>query len=109
MNPALAVLRRRWKVATHQGRERAGLGVGLRLRQAEFGEASEKQIYDELRAIITEPEHLMLSSAHPQGGLRMSEHPAKGAVDAGFRLRGAQNVFVADASLFPTTIVVNPQ
>jgi len=92
-----------------QGRERAGLGVGLRLRQEEFGDASEKQIYDELRAIITEPEHLMLSSAHPQGGLRMSAHPEKGAVDSGFRLRGAQNVFVSDASLFPTTIVVNPQ
>lgn len=92
-----------------QGRKRAGLGVGLRLRKEEFGQASEKAIYDELRVIITEPEHLMLSSAHPQGGLRMSHHPDKGAVDSGFRLRGAQNVFVSDASLFPTTIVVNPQ
>ena len=92
-----------------QGHEGAGLGVGLRLRAAEFGKADEKRIYDALRAVITEPEHLMLSSSHPQGGLRMSAHPERGAVDAGFRLRGADNVFVSDASLFPSTIVVNPQ
>ncbi len=92
-----------------QGHKGAGLGVGVQLHASELEGATEKQIYDELRQVITEPEHLMLSSAHPQGGLRMSKHPEKGAVDEDFRLRGAENVFVSDASLFPTTIVVNPQ
>ena len=85
------------------------VGVGLMLRGATHGHLSEEQLYRELRSVITEPEHLMLSSSHPQGGLRMAATPGRGAVDANFRLRGAHNVFVADASLFPSTIVVNPQ
>ena len=54
-------------------------------------------------------EHLAMTSGHPQGGLRMSDDPARGAVSSRFRLHGTRNVFVADASVFPTTITVNPQ
>ena len=92
-----------------QGDAKDGLAVGIRLTQHEYGDHDENRLFDALKEVITEPEHLMLSSAHPQGGLRMSEKPGRGAVDKGFRLRGADNVFVSDASLFPSTIVVNPQ
>ena len=56
---------------------------------------------------------LKLLTAHPQGGNRMigdnSQHASERAVDANFRVDGFENVFVADASLFPTGITVNPQ
>jgi choline dehydrogenase-like flavoprotein len=44
-----------------------------------------------------------LVSAHPQGTARMSENPQKGVVSSRFKLHGAENVYVADASVFPTT------
>ncbi|MCI0489622.1 MAG: GMC family oxidoreductase N-terminal domain-containing protein [Blastocatellia bacterium] len=56
---------------------------------------------------------LRLATAHPQGGNRMigKESPYKGerVVDEEFRLDGYENVYVADASIFPTSITVNPQ
>jgi len=49
-----------------------------------------------------------LSSAHPQGGARMGSDPAKTVVAPDGRLHGLDNVYVADASLFPTSVKVNP-
>ena len=49
-----------------------------------------------------------LSSAHPQGGARMGTDPAKTVVAPDGRLHGLDNVYVADASLFPTSVKVNP-
>lgn len=74
-----------------------------------FGDMTEDELVAELKPVLEHPEHIMLSSAHPQGGLRMSKHPHGGAVDPDFRLRGASNVSVVDGSVFPSTIVVNPQ
>jgi choline dehydrogenase-like flavoprotein len=58
---------------------------------------------------IREPEDLTLSSAHPQGGNAMSDDPSIGVVDSRFRVHGYDNLFVCDASVFPTTIRINPQ
>jgi choline dehydrogenase-like flavoprotein len=56
---------------------------------------------------------LRLRTAHPQGGNGMaasgSERMGHRVVDADFRVAGFRNVFVADASVFPTGITVNPQ
>jgi choline dehydrogenase-like flavoprotein len=56
---------------------------------------------------------LRLATAHPQGGNRMagdsSPHRSQRVVDGDFRVDGFDNVFVADASVFPTGITVNPQ
>ena len=56
---------------------------------------------------------LLINSAHPQGGNRMtgdqSSHKNTRVLDSHFRPEGYSNVFVADASLFPTSIGVNPQ
>jgi hypothetical protein len=56
---------------------------------------------------------LPISTAHPQGGNLMagSRSPLKRqrVVDESFCLDGYSNVFVADASLFPVSITVNPQ
>ena len=39
----------------------------------------------------------------------MSNDPSLGVVDSSFRVHGFQNLFVCDASVFPTTIRINPQ
>lgn len=56
---------------------------------------------------------LALVTAHPQGGNRMaaqgSPQASTAVVNERFRLNDWDNVYVADASLFPTGITVNPQ
>jgi choline dehydrogenase-like flavoprotein len=56
---------------------------------------------------------LRLTTAHPQGGNGMygdgSSMRRLRVVDGEYRVDGFENVFVADASLFPSTITVNPQ
>ena len=58
-------------------------------------------------------EDLRLTTAHPQGGNRMigsaSKVRAERVVDENFRVEGFDNVYVADASVFPSGITVNPQ
>jgi choline dehydrogenase-like flavoprotein len=58
---------------------------------------------------IRDPQDLLLGSAHPQGGNPMSEDPSVGVVGADFRVHGFDNLFVADASVFPTNIWANCQ
>ena len=56
---------------------------------------------------------MLLSTAHPQGGNLMASSTSpeydKAVVDETFRVKGYDNVFVADASLFPTGVDINPQ
>ncbi|MCB2204739.1 GMC family oxidoreductase [bacterium] len=58
---------------------------------------------------IREADDLLIGSAHPQGGNVMSDDPRQGVVDSGFRVHGMSNVYVADASVFPTNIKANCQ
>ena len=58
---------------------------------------------------IKRPDDLSLGSAHPQGGNAMSQDPGKGVVGMDFRVHGYENLFVADASVFPTNIWANCQ
>jgi choline dehydrogenase-like flavoprotein len=55
---------------------------------------------------------IQIGTGHPQGGncLAAKSGAAKGlgVVAPDFRLHGADNVFVADASVFPTSLGVNP-
>ncbi|KAI1102629.1 long-chain fatty alcohol dehydrogenase [Jackrogersella minutella] len=48
------------------------------------------------------------TSAHQMGTCRMSAHPARGVVDPEGRVWEAQNLYVADASVFPSASGVNP-
>ena len=45
-----------------------------------------------------------MTSAHPQGGNALGS-----VVDAEFRVAGAANVRLCDASVFPSSVRVNPQ
>ncbi len=47
-------------------------------------------------------------SAHPQGGNPMSADSGAGVVDENFAVHGIDNLFVCDASIFPSSVTVNP-
>ncbi len=70
---------------------------------------NQKGLLDKVARIAAAPDRLTMMSAHPQGGLRIDADPTRGAVTPDFRVHGVDNLMVADASLFPSTIVVNPQ
>ncbi|MEP7142035.1 MAG: GMC family oxidoreductase N-terminal domain-containing protein [Ferruginibacter sp.] len=77
---------------------------------------SEKDISDFLVLLEEFPLRMKdfpLSTAHPQGGNLVagnnSAFKSQRVVDGSFCVEGFENVFVADASLFPTSITVNPQ
>lgn len=59
--------------------------------------------------MIKVPQDISLSSAHPQGGNPLSDIKEIGAVDTNFRVHGFDNLYVCDASIFPTGVMVNPQ
>lgn len=53
---------------------------------------------------------IFLNTAHPQGGnLMAGAKSGTRVVDENFKVAGYDNVFVTDASLFPTSLTVNPQ
>jgi choline dehydrogenase-like flavoprotein len=62
-----------------------------------------------LKRSVVRGEQLLLASSHPQGGNAVSRDPALGVVDPTFRVHGTRNVYVCDASVFPTSTGVNPQ
>jgi len=45
---------------------------------------------------------------HPSGTLAMGRDPAKSVLDASCRPHGMQNLWITDASVFPTSMGVNP-
>jgi choline dehydrogenase-like flavoprotein len=64
---------------------------------------------DRLVEVIRRPNYLTLGTGHPQGGNAISHSPEHGVVDPGFRVHGYDNLFVCDASVFPSSLTVNPQ
>jgi choline dehydrogenase-like flavoprotein len=64
---------------------------------------------DALDELIVETDDVSLGSAHLQGGNPMSDDQEIGAVDMQFRVYGYENLFVCDASVFPTSVQVEPQ
>ncbi|MGN6202467.1 MAG: GMC oxidoreductase, partial [Solirubrobacterales bacterium] len=51
---------------------------------------------------------LRLEAFHPMGTARISADPRRGVCAADGSVRGTENLYVADASLFPTSVGVNP-
>lgn len=56
-----------------------------------------------------EPTALQLYASHPMGTCRMAASDSDGVVDPHGRVFGWSNLRVADASVFPTSLGVNPQ
>ncbi|MGC1851352.1 MAG: GMC family oxidoreductase N-terminal domain-containing protein [Solirubrobacterales bacterium] len=64
---------------------------------------------DELDRICADPDYISLGTGHPQGGNTISSDPKRGVVDPEFKVHGFDNLHVCDASVFPTSLTVNPQ
>lgn len=62
-----------------------------------------------LSSIRKNPKGLLMISAHPQGGNRMGDDPSTCVVDSDCKVHGFRNLYVCDASVFPTALGVNPQ
>ncbi len=54
------------------------------------------------------PSELRLEAFHPMGTARISANPSEGACAPDGSVYGVQNLYVADGSLFPTSVGVNP-
>jgi choline dehydrogenase-like flavoprotein len=74
----------------------------------EFRSAKELEELD-LGRLVKDASDISVNTAHPQGGNALSSDPGKGVVDEHFRVHGFDNLYVCDASVFPTSVHVNPQ
>ena len=61
------------------------------------------------KAVRDNPDGLRVGSAHPQGGNKMGDDPEKAVVDSNCKVFGFKNLYCSDASVFPTSLGVNPQ
>jgi choline dehydrogenase-like flavoprotein len=64
---------------------------------------------ERIRKDVKASRDISTGTGHPQGGNVMSNDAATGVVDSGFKVFGFENLFVCDASVFPTSLGVNPQ
>lgn len=63
----------------------------------------------DLDRLVRENADLMLTTAHPQGGNPIGEPGEGGVVGPDFRVHGFANLYLCDASAFPSSVGVNPQ
>lgn len=73
-----------------------------------------KKIADLPKLRRLEPQYLYHGSSHPQGGNAMSDSPGEGVVNSRFQVidwdgKAIENLYVCDASVFPTSLGINPQ
>lgn len=77
-----------------------------------YGKGTAKS-HDELVAIcnpdVVGPEQLSVYASHPMGTCRMGTDPKTSVVDPDGQSHELKNLHLADASIFPTSLGVNPQ
>jgi hypothetical protein len=64
---------------------------------------------DTLRNLELRARDLTLMAFHPMGTARADARPKHGVVDPDLRLNGAEGLYVADGSVLPSSLGVNPQ
>ena len=62
-----------------------------------------------LPELIRDPSEITLGTGHPQGGNVIGKSRETGVVNSEFRVFDFKNLYVCDASVFPTSLGVNPQ
>ena len=83
----------------------------IRTTQTLFGQAIKRAGIGTFAPAIWEDEPELTTPGgafHPMGTTRMHPNPAHGAVDENCRVHGAENVYVAGSSTFPTGGYANP-
>ena len=69
----------------------------------------EENIIKLVERILQKPENLFIGSAHPQSGNKIGNKQENSVVNSDCKVHGFKNLFVCDASVFPTAVGVNPQ
>ena len=85
--------------------------AGARRMLLPFDGAPEVRSPGELRSLLARPvpkAALQVYSVHLMGTARMNEDPKRGVTDSFGAFHGVPGLFVADASLFPGPIGINP-
>lgn len=104
-------------------RDKRAMFRGIRLLAETFFEAGAREVYlpvlgmdafdaDAYRRFELEkvpPARIECSSQHPLGTCQMALNASRGGVNRDGRLFDAENVFVCDGSVLPTSLGVNPQ
>src|SRR4051812_3180918 len=72
----------------------------------EMGSADE---LDKLEPVVMSGDNITLGTGHPQGGNPLGLDGRRSVVDGDFRVHGYSNLHVCDASVFPSSLTVNPQ
>ena len=72
-------------------------------------EFRDRSALGELDRYVRDNADLQLTSAHPQGGNAIGEREEGGVVGPDFRVHGFNNLYLCDASVFPSSVGVNPQ
>jgi choline dehydrogenase-like flavoprotein len=62
----------------------------------------------EFEATAFKPSELRLEAFHPMGTARIAADPREGVCDSSGAVNGVEGLYIADASLFPTSVGVNP-
>ena len=70
---------------------------------------SEADIDTMVDSLENQPQHLRMVSYHPQGTCRMGVDPDNSVVGSDGQSHDVPGLYVADASVLPTSIIVNPQ
>jgi len=70
---------------------------------------NENEIEEKIKSDSVGPGKLLIASAHPQGGNKMGSDPNSSVVDSYCKSHEVQNLYICDASVFPTSVGVNPQ
>jgi len=62
----------------------------------------------DFEATAFKPSELRLEAFHPMGSARIAADPREGVCDVRGAVNGTDGLYIADASLFPTSVGVNP-
>ncbi len=62
-----------------------------------------------LAPVVMNGDNITLGTGHPQGGNPIGLNPKTSVVDPDFKVHGYENLHVCDASVFPSSLTVNPQ
>ncbi len=104
---------RPWITYDLEERDLARFRRGLRHVQELFESAGAREVYLPLPPGVP-PERvrakdLRLFAFHPLGTARADADPARGVVDSNLQVHGVQGLYVADGSVVPSALGVNPQ